>query len=96
MDKIYEFFINTGKAWGLWDFFKGIGSWGTLFFIIACGIVLLILSILIIKAIMAIPNIPARTIVLLIWLAVVVFGIYIAVNLTIQTIDVLNACAAAV
>ncbi len=93
MEKIYEFFINTGKAWGIWDFFKSIGSWGTLFFIIACAVVLLIFAVLIIKAISLIPNVPTRFLMLLIWLGICAFGIYISVNLSIQTINMLNACA---
>ena len=90
MQAIYEFFINKGVEWGIGEFFKRIGAWGTFFLILACGLVILGLSFLILKLILKIPNALARTIIFVVFLAVFVFGVLIAVNCSITAITKLG------
>lgn len=91
MQAIYDFFINTGKTWGLWDFFRKAGTWGTFFLFIAAGLIIIALSILVLYAVSKIPNKPTRIILFIVMLGIVVFGAFITVNLCIQTIDRLGA-----
>lgn len=93
MQTIYNFFINKGLELGIYEFFKRIGTWGTLFLFIACGLVILALSLCVLRGVIAIPNKTARIITFIIVLAIIVFGAYICVNLCIQTINHLGTLA---
>ena len=90
MQPIYDFFIDTGKAWGIWDFFQKIGPWGTFFLLLAAELVIIGLAILVFKLILKIPNDAARAIIFIVLFAIFAFGVFILVNLEIQTLNKLG------